>query len=354
MPNCIYCNARQAHSQEHDIPYGLGRFKNHTLLLDRLCSDCNSRGLSKLDGRICRRGPEGFLRLVVGVRGRSEGEGKSPFYGRDYGAGPIRMLARLPEATQDEYDILWEFVPNSGTPPKLRELRQIVVRDTDGKTYPIAVDEWMTAPEHLTGVLHDLDLEEAALDRMIGTPEEQTWLERVTTTLPRPQHTQVTWTIPDPTNQGITTSVEVAYDELYWRGIAKIGFHYALKAFPTLTGTESGFEDIKRFICEGGDWRRFVTPRFEDSRAMFGGFMVSPRRFMHVIYADKRTSRLKVEMRLFWGPEYDPPTYVVDVGAHRLRIVHQERIGDHFVFYHPEPRDQNFDGFVDPIVFPPY
>lgn len=180
MPNCIYCTTREADSEEHDIPYGLGRFKNHPLLINRLCQDCNSRRLSKLDGRVCRRGPEGYFRMMVGVTGRAQNEKKSPFYGRDYGTGPIRMLATLPEATEDDYEILWEFVPDSGLPPKIRELRQVIVRDVDGKIYPIAVDDWMTTSDQLAEVLRELGLSDAKLDRLIATPEEQPQLERLT------------------------------------------------------------------------------------------------------------------------------------------------------------------------------
>jgi hypothetical protein len=354
MPACIYCTTHEADSEEHDIPYGLGRFKNHALLSERLCEDCNSRRLSKLDGRVCRRGPEGYFRMVVGVRGRAQNEKKSPFYGRDYGAGPIRMLAILPEAPEDDYEILWEFVPDSGSPPQIRELRQVIVRDADGKIYPIAVDDWLTTPDQLTGILRELGLSDAKLDRLIATPEEQPRLEGLTAALPRPAGTQISWSAPEPTPRSIATTTEVIYDELYWRGITKIAFHYALKAFPMLSGMEAGFAPVKTYISEGGDSRRFVIPRFDDPRTRAGIFRRSPRRFMHVIYADKRTRRLKVEMRLFWGPEYDPPTYQVDLGEHGLTIAHQDRVGDHFVFYHPEPREQNFDGFVDPIVFPAF
>lgn len=292
--------------------------------------------------------------MMVGVTGRAQNEKKSPFYGRDYGTGPIRMLATLPEATEDDYEILWEFVPDSGVPPKIRELRQVILRDVDGKIYPIAVDDWMTTPDQLAVILQDLGLSDAKLDRMIATPDEQPQLERLTANLPRPAGTRITWSTPDPTPRSIATTTEVIYDELYWRGIVKIAFHYALKALPSLSGTEAGFTEAKTFITDGGDSRRFVTPRFDDPRTRIGIFRMSPRRFMHVIHADKRARRLKVEMRLFWGPEYDPPTYVVDLGEHGLTIAHQDRVGDQFVFYHPEPREQNFDGFVDPIAFPPF
>jgi hypothetical protein len=354
VPLCIYCHEREANSEEHDVPASLGQFQGHNLLLGRLCVPCNTGGLSKLDGRVARRGPEGFFRLLLGVQGRAHHQKKSPFYGRDYGAGPMRILAPLPEANDPEYEVFWEVLPGTAAAPEMRELRQIVVRDAEGKTYPIVVEEWLKTSDSLELVLAERGLCESTLDRMIAAPEEQGWLERVCEKLRRPENAgPVVWNVPLHPPIRAACTLEFVQDALYWRGIAKIGFHYALKVFPEFSGDEPGFLGIKRFIQHGeGDWRPFVSETLDDPRFRLGTWRPSLNRAMHVIGADKRNRQLKVDIRFFWMPEYEPPTLTVKIGDHDHVISHRDRIGDQYVFFWPEPRRGEHDGFVDHINFP--
>jgi hypothetical protein len=47
----------------------------------------------------------------------------------------------------------------------------------------------------------------------------------------------------------------------YFRALAKIGFHYALKYIPTIIGNEGAFRPIREFIMHGtGNPEQFLTP----------------------------------------------------------------------------------------------
>jgi hypothetical protein len=60
-----------------------------------------------------------------------------------------------------------------------------------------------------------------------------------------------------PTTVQATTLVNLP--PAYHRAIAKIGFHFFLWCFaPSLTGFESCFADVKKFIFEGGDPKQFI------------------------------------------------------------------------------------------------
>ena len=91
--NCIYCQKRQADSNEHYLPRALGKFKNFEMLKNRICSTCN-QSFSSLEEQFCGPSPEGMFRQILGVTGRKRGRKKSPFYDRCFSgdfSGSIKM-----------------------------------------------------------------------------------------------------------------------------------------------------------------------------------------------------------------------------------------------------------------------
>ena len=84
---------------------------------------------------------------------------------------------------------------------------------------------------------------------MVYDPQEDSWLEPLL---------KATW--PDVSfgegTLGSTTyetpTIDVDLTDRYFRGFAKIGFHYFLSQFSDLDGSEPCFEGIRRFIIEEG------------------------------------------------------------------------------------------------------
>jgi hypothetical protein len=53
---------------------------------------------------------------------------------------------------------------------------------------------------------------------------------------------------------------KVEFGPAYFRALAKIGFHYALRYIPTITGNEPAFAPLRAFIKEGiGDPQTFLA-----------------------------------------------------------------------------------------------
>lgn len=248
------------------------------------------------------------------------------------------MIAPLPEAGTPDYEILWEVLPGSFHPPRIRELRQIVVRKPDGQTIPIAIEDEIQQPEDLQRLLARLELSDVRLDRLIADEAEREWLERITYPLRQAaEQASPTWSRPPSGTTVPGATIEFCYDEPYWRAIAKIAFHYALKQFPHFTGAEEGFAGIRRFIHQGGDWRPFVRSLGPGSLADDPRGRVRISRFVHLLVADKSGGRLRIRLQFFLSPRFDSPIFEVSAGNHDLRIIHEDRRGHAYIYYYPDP-----------------
>lgn len=137
--DCLYCPA-VADSLEHVVPAAFGEFVDAPMLQNRVCEDCNNRRLGLLDEQLARCGPEGLFRKFYGIEGRKHHDNVSPFYRGSAGGRRLELTA-------------WD--PNWGVEVNLefqdgraRQLREIIVRESSGKTHHLPIREAMT-PERL-------------------------------------------------------------------------------------------------------------------------------------------------------------------------------------------------------------
>jgi hypothetical protein len=78
-------------------------------------------------------------------------------------------------------------------------------------------------------------------------PHERVWVER----LLREHSPEMTSSEPKLMSHVIEQpTVTFRLSERYFRGLAKIGFHYFLTQYPGYTGHEDVFANIRRFIIE--------------------------------------------------------------------------------------------------------
>lgn len=129
---CIYPGPHGKISEEHYLPEGLGTFQGDTLLLNRVCNNCNTEIGNRTETQFLRAGPIAFFRWLLGIEGK-DGPPPSPFYRGAAGAPAIYSIGRAPGF---DYDLLWEI--HRGT-EEVYPLRQIVFYHPIAGFHPVPV-----------------------------------------------------------------------------------------------------------------------------------------------------------------------------------------------------------------------
>ena len=117
----------------------------------------------------------------------------------------------------------------------------------------------------------------------------------------------------------------------FFRAVAKIGFHYALKVFPDLLGTESEFDSIKQFIWSGGEFSNFIRQR-ELPVALNVLMGDRPVNWGHILLVDRTYEKLTAFAQFFVGPQAVPPTYEIAIGRNPSIIATSETKGHSFEY----------------------
>jgi hypothetical protein len=238
MAKCLYCDL-DADTHEHVIPAAFGEFKDAPRLQTPVCTVCNSQRLGLLDEQVARCGPEGFMREFYGVTGRAHHTKVNPFARGSAGG------KRLEFSTFDrEVGVEVNLEIRNGVVTQMCEL--IFVETETGKIHHIPLKETMTADELRT------EIQRRAVAKPFETrlscyPHEQAWVEKLL------QEHSPGMTISEPKLMSHVIekpTVKFQVGERYYRGIAKIGFHYFLTQFPAYSGHEPMFSRIRSFICE--------------------------------------------------------------------------------------------------------
>lgn len=314
---CTYPGPHGKMSDEHYLPAALGRFRGYEPLRGRNCRECNKHIGDAVEIEFLRTGAIAFFRWMVGVSGR-DGLLPSPFYRRVAGMPPIHMTGRAPDF---DYDLLWEVDPGTqGVYP----LRQVVA-------VPIH-DRMRDDPEFLMELLREWGLERGKPIRAFARPEEIPWVSDLLQKLgyPIPDN----WAVTEFPAQKIPLIAEVIVSPAHFRAVAKIGFHFALKMFPDLTGMEREFDAIKDFIWAGGDAAQFVKQRSDQFVRNFE--RERPTRWMHILAVERTYDAILAHAQFFAGPGIVPPPYVIRIGRDPARIMRRcESRAHQFVILDP-------------------
>jgi hypothetical protein len=112
----------------------------------------------------------------------------------------------------------------------------------------------------------------------------------------------------------------------YFRALAKIGFHYALRYIPTITGNEGVFRALRDFIKQGtGDHAQFLTAcKTALNPAGPPGHVLTAIANPH--------SPIVVNMQFFAGCETELPQWRLVLGDNPS-AVHVEQASAHFFSY---------------------
>jgi hypothetical protein len=173
------------------------------------------------------------------VKGRAHHARVNPFLRGSAGG------SRLEFSTFDrEVGVEVNLEIRNGAVTQMCEL--MLVETESGKAHHVPLREEMTADELRTAI------ERRAIARPFEArlscyPHERPWVEE----LIQEHSPGATFSAPKLMSHIIETpQVKFQLGERYFRGIAKIGFHYFLTQFPTYTGHEAIFVPIRAFIGE--------------------------------------------------------------------------------------------------------
>jgi hypothetical protein len=325
MSTCIYCPA-EAKSREHWIQRALGTFRGYTPLLDRLCTACNRFLGRELDEELMRTGLIGYQRALSGVEGRDGAPSVNPFLFRAMKAQqPTELLMPVPHAS---HRVLGEAYKESDGTKCAKPLRQIIVRQADGRTVPLPLPRAWTAEQLRTAaiarqvagdevieVYFDDDDSHADMVRTRALLEEVFGVPRV--------RNAIVFGGSSGERQVKGTELTAGMTRRYIRGVAKTAFHYFLwTTLGGMRGDEPFFADVRAFIRDDvGDWRQFVELDAPHFVPLFQGRdRYVPRQTSHFFHAALTSTEAFAHVQFFVGPGQLPPPSKVRLAQNPLRI----------------------------------
>jgi len=334
---CIYCKEREADAREHYLPQCLGRFQDFEPLLGRVCQQCNEGIGGTLEREFCRRSPEAVLRSVHWIKGQHRGGRKkrrAHIYQPEKLGGPhLYFFAPDPETGRI---ILWQTDKKPGT---VKEISQLLVLDDDGEIaqyIPIPVE--ITTGRELVGIFkaNGVTFPTPPVQVIAASGDE----ERV-----QALFTAINVKVPMQRRAGGRVPQQIFTGEVgpgYFRALAKIGFHYALKHIPTITGNEGAFRALREFIRDGrGNHDQFLT--MCDTASNPAG----PPGHLLTAVANPN-SPIVVNMQFFAGCKTTLPQWRLTLGDNPT-VLFVEQVSAHFFSYTEEEDGRLAGGEIIPL-----
>lgn len=231
-----------------------------------------------------------MVRMAHGISGSKDHRAKDLFHERSHGRPPIELEAILPN---DDSPTRLE-VTELGIAQPRREL--VFESDQDQQVVPIphSVATVDALNEHLGryGVLARA-WPRIRVNCSVDDVEFIAMIEQ--------RFGEIESKQGEPNRTGYPSVVQASalfkFPPEYFRAIAKIAFHFFLSCFsPPLSGSESAFDDIKRFIYEGGEPEHFM-------RCVPGEIVPSSPMFpwAHVLAAVWTGREMAASVQLFHG-----------------------------------------------------
>lgn len=254
---------------------------------------------------------------------------------------------------------------------EVRRLRQIIF-SSGTQSVAIRITDDMREPEQLLtkmkeqGVLMtnpDAPDREVTTDVITGAaPEEVEWMRHLLSGLEDNMLGEPKVSLGEPEREAKST-MKANPTEKYFRGLAKIGFHYFLKHMDGFHGSEDSFAAIREFIMNG---KAEDVDRFVEGRQSHLVVDVAPGEsstgFRHVLVARASYEKLLCRMQFFIHPKYLSPIYktnpytlsiyTVNLGRNPSRI-DCPCARSHSFTYSDEYRGAGFDGVMKEVIIRP-
>ena len=129
----------------------------------------------------------------------------------------------------------------------------------------------------------------------------------------------------------IDGEMKAEISEKYVRAIAKIGFHFFLKYFPTFSGFEPELDDIKRFIYEGKATREVVRRVDEPFLKDLQQRGARLNKWCHLLSAESDEKGIEARIQFFAGPEVLPLVWSIVISTNPSK--HVQSTGYAFVYF---------------------
>lgn len=333
MP-CVYttpaglCDGKAPLSpNEHYLPRALGNFQDNEPLVDRICDGCQ-KVCSQLEDVFAHNSPEAFFREMIGRVGRTNRKGKNIFYEPTFGIPPLAIWGKHPG---HDFEILWELVrdPANPTEHKCTPLSQLVFISKEGKTLSLPFRPGRWTPERIREILKEKGVAGDHIVAVGNNDEEQAEMTALTDALaPAGKERGVA-----PLMHGVEIDGEMKAEisEKYVRAIAKIGFHFFLKYFPTFSGFEPELDDIKSFIYEGKSTREVVRRVDEPFLKDLQQRGARLNKWCHLLSAESDEKGIEARIQFFAGPEVLPLVWSIVISTDPSK--HVQSTGYAFVYF---------------------
>src|SRR5215510_11860754 len=105
--------------------------------------------------------------------------------------------------------------------------------------------------------------------------------------------------------------------------------------------------DIRNFIKNGGEVSRFVGYTMKQFVGPLN-FGYEPTTYMHILHARATYTYMFSKLQLFFGPEYRPPVFTINLGRNPMRIIADQMVAHSFTYFPDRPRD-GYDGEMSEI-----
>lgn len=342
---CIYCGRTDQLSRHaHVVPRCMGSFENQPTLKNQVCSSCDTE-IGKCEGHLIKCGMEALLRIKVRVAGRSGKDSSSPFQRKHYGHGPAKLLVKFPYVGWMVRVELMEDGQNCQLLP------QLVLVAQDGTCDQIVL-------------LNPMSVGPDELKKKIARTKGQKWKKAWAVQLSNDEADHIFDLLKQlglyggeevldqikPFKSTVCVSGVITYGKDYFRAIAKIAFHYFLLHSKVFDGSEPEFDALRRFVRYGeGDEGRFIV-KVDGAIAYDPSGRDRPTYYGHVLRTDVSPDRIAIDVQLFFGHDYTPNLYRVNISDKRPAIfLPSEEFGHYYRYLEPEKRTQ-YDGVIENLT----
>jgi hypothetical protein len=189
--------------------------------------------------QLVRCGPIAVLRKRFDVQGRQHHEKVNSFYRGSAGGQRVKFMA-WDDAF--ECEVLVELTGGD----QGRQLTQLILKGASGPHHHIPLTP-STTLKSLLEQIRALQLVAPLEARLIYDPASEPWAADLFIRLWPNERLPQTTVGASGFKGGI---VQFQTTNRYFRGVAKIGFHYFLTQFPEFSGHETVFDDLRDFIID--------------------------------------------------------------------------------------------------------
>jgi hypothetical protein len=338
---CIYCGSTQnLCRQSHVVSRSLSTFKNQPSLHYKVCRTCEEE-FGKCEEVLAKCGPEALFIANLGIKGRHKNS-TSPFERKHAGHRPIKMKSKIPG-----FDDEFLFKPK-GDGGNAEFLNQILIKDSTGQQHQIPVPNIDNLNTEKLQQLIKAENIRNPISEVAAIGESNETTNHIFSLLKQIFKGDEKTEIINPFRGIIKGSGRLTYDDRYFRGIAKMAFHYYL-AFNEIghMGSELVFKPIRDFI-------RYSKGKRENFISEYKGYFVknpeTALTFAHIFYSETTSKSIITLEQLFVGPEYNPPYYKIIISKNPFLIEIPRQVFGHNYSYLPFDQKKQYDGTIHKLA----